>query len=1104
MSIGTVPGPFAVAQDGQPTASELYRQGIERYEAGELDAARQAFRRVDPMLLPRQERVRLYRTLQAIDRSGTAGGDAVAVDAVAAEEPAGTSAAELLAQADEAATSDPAAAASLYQQVLGAPEAGDSLKAVANARLAQSQRRINADVTEVRRQLDLANADLEAGDAATARGRLQNIQQSDAQLGWFDQQRLDRLAAAVEEREAAASVMAQPAPAEAGGVEPGAAGTGATGRAETTVDAAAAVEPEVDPAAAMEADASVSVPPVAAADPVAPDSDLMDQYVRLQARQALEEGRAAEERGEINLARDRYRRALQLNPEVGGAAEALAALESRRGADLSPGSPIEQRRQALEIGRQRASSEYEAAMNRARSAQSAGNYDAALEHTANARVILDRNERLLSPEAYTELRNAAESLSSQIVDQRDRQRLARIEAEAAAQRQELDQARDRARLEQAEEINSLLLRAREHQKDQRYDEALQLVNQALFLDPTNLATQMMRDILEDNRIFANSRELLRRRDVGLGQMQVDGIEATIPYNDLITYPSDWPQLTDTRLRGLEADNGDSEINRRVMAQLREPIPVDFNAARLENVLEYFRSVTSVNVFVNWSALETAGVERDTVVSLQLTNVPAEQALRLVLQQAGANAEFDPIGYSIIEGIVTISTQRDLQRTTDLRPYDIRDLLVEIPNFDNYPEFDLSEAMDSSGSGSGGGGGSSLFGDDQDDDEDTGPTRAELVEQIVTLIQDTVGRPEDWQAYGGDVSSVRELNGQLIIKTTPDGHRQISTLLSQLRETRAIQISVEARFLLVDQNFLEEIGFDLDMQWNNPGGNFGPISIAQDSIGLARRGLTTLSPDNLGSSDDQATQPGPFVPGIGFAPTNRALDLGITYLDDLEVNLIVNATQYHQEAISLTAPRVTFFNGQQAYVLVVRQIAFVSELEPVPDAIGFDVETDVVQSGAILVVQGTVSADRRYVTMTLQPSLARVQEPIPVFPVQGVIDDDTGTGGIPTPIEDRVFTGFIQLPTLELTQVAATVSVPDRGTLLIGGQRLVAETEVESGVPVLSKIPIVNRFFTNNSTVKDSRTLLILIRPTIIIQGETEQQLFPGIQQAPSSFNMGGF
>ena len=80
-----------------------------------------------------------------------------------------------------------------------------------------------------------------------------------------------------------------------------------------------------------------------------------------------------------------------------------------------------------------------------------------------------------------------------------------------------------------------------------------------------------------------------------------------------------------------------------------------------------------------------------------------------------------------------------------------------------------------------------------------------------------------------------------------------------------------------------------------------------------------------------------------------------------------------------------------------------------------------------------------------------------------------------------------------------MSVPDRGTLMLGGQRLVGEIEIEAGVPVLSKIPFIKRFFTNNSTVKDERTLLILVRPTILLQSEEEERNFPGLTEDPTNY-----
>jgi type II secretory pathway component GspD/PulD (secretin) len=229
-----------------------------------------------------------------------------------------------------------------------------------------------------------------------------------------------------------------------------------------------------------------------------------------------------------------------------------------------------------------------------------------------------------------------------------------------------------------------------------------------------------------------------------------------------------------------------------------------------------------------------------------------------------------------------------------------------------------------------------------------------------------------------------------------------------------------------------------------------------------------------------------------------MDFSISFLEDLEVNLLVQATQANQRSLTLTAPRITLFNGQRSYVLVASQRAFISDLEPIPDAIGFDVTVSVSQSGVILDVEGTISADRRYVTLTLRPSLATLIA-LREFPVTGVLvnNNNNNNGGG----DNITFGASVQLPELEITSVRTTVSIPDQGTLLIGGQRLVGEVEIESGVPVLSKIPVFQRLFTNSSLVKDQRTLLILVKPSIIIHSEDEEEQFPGLLQDPAGFNI---
>jgi len=56
------------------------------------------------------------------------------------------------------------------------------------------------------------------------------------------------------------------------------------------------------------------------------------------------------------------------------------------------------------------------------------------------------------------------------------------------------------------------------------------------------------------------------------------------------------------------------------------------------------------------------------------------------------------------------------------------------------------------------------------------------------------------------------------------------------------------------------------------------------------------------------------------------------------------------------------------------------------------------------------------------------------------------------------------------------------------------TLLEAGVPILSKIPVLGRLFSNRSSLRDEKILLILVKPTIILQEETEHQAIASMEE----------
>ena len=93
---------------------------------------------------------------------------------------------------------------------------------------------------------------------------------------------------------------------------------------------------------------------------------------------------------------------------------------------------------------------------------------------------------------------------------------------------------------------------------------------------------------------------------------------------------------------------------------------------------------------------------------------------------------------------------------------------------------------------------------------------------MSIIRQTVA-PDSWHESGsGGDASIRELNGQLIVYQTSGAQAQVRGLLEQLRAQRAMQIAIEARFLDVVQNFLDEFGVDLDFVFNSGGAGYDRV------------------------------------------------------------------------------------------------------------------------------------------------------------------------------------------------------------------------------------------------------------------------------------------
>ena len=793
----------------------------------------------------------------------------------------------------------------------------------------------------------------------------------------------------------------------------------------------------------------------------------------------------------------------------------LAEARVRLGANTGTGDVLTQQIDQTQAAREAAIAEFDNHMNLAKAALSQGNTAMARDEAAQARVRMAGARNLFSQDQTEDYGKQVDALVADISKAEAQISADSVKTTALSNAKEAEEQRLAQMQSKTRQINEAIDRVRALQSELKYEDALQVVNsQILFLDPTNPTGLLLREVFEEALIYREYAETNRVRYNDYARQQVANQEALKAPLNILDYPADWPALS--ARRGAPPAFAEAEENRKALATIQgKRIPVNFNETPLENVIQFIAAVTQLNVDTDWQALENAGVDKTAPVTLNLTNVPVETILNRVCEKASP----DPLtgaAWNVTDGVLTISSREQINKQKAIVIYDIRDLIVEVPDYTNSYELDLQQALQQAGRQGGGGGGQSPFTQQNQGGEEQRRTLQERTQEILDIITTNVDT-DGWKENGGDVGYIQQLGGLLIITNTPANHRSINGLLAKLREYRAMQINVETRFLLVSQDFFEQIGFDLDVYLNGKSNvvraarttrpTTRPSDFFDPTSGRYRATYPQLGPDSTGSNTIRTPLGSPWSPvgggqnSLGLAESlissdfssevlsqGPAMALAGEFLDDIQVDFLIKATQADRRNISLNAPRLTFTNGQISNIVVATQIAYVADLEPQvsQSSAAFDPTPGRLIEGVTMVVDGTVSADRRYVTMNVDSGVSRLER------IENQAVTAIAGGQL---VNSASVQSFIQLPVVTVTRVQTTVTIPDQGTILLGGQRLTTEAEVESGVPVLSKIPILNRFFSNRVLSKEDQTLLILMKPTILIQNEEEERSFPGIEDS---------
>lgn len=187
--------------------------------------------------------------------------------------------------------------------------------------------------------------------------------------------------------------------------------------------------------------------------------------------------------------------------------------------------------------------------------------------------------------------------------------------------------------------------------------------------------------------------------------------------------------------------------------------VKFDEVPFVEVIEFLRETTGSNLFVNWRALESTGIDRNAPVTLKLRDIALRDLLSLLLLQQGAG-----LAYKAENGVITIDVPDQPVKASKLviKAYDVADLLaVNQPHAAGQAPGGFAESM----MGGFGAGSSPIM---------------ELTNTIISTVA-----PESWRNHGGH-GSIGAYGTKVIITADEEVHRDVASLFEMLREKPATQ------------------------------------------------------------------------------------------------------------------------------------------------------------------------------------------------------------------------------------------------------------------------------------------------------------------------------
>ena len=489
------------------------------------------------------------------------------------------------------------------------------------------------------------------------------------------------------------------------------------------------------------------------------------------------------------------------------------------------------------------------------------------------------------------------------------------------------------------------------------------------------------------------------------------------------------------------------------------------------------------------------------ISLDLKDVPLEEALRYVVELAGMKIKVEPFAVMVVPTTENITEQFTR--------------IYRVP-----PDF-LSIGGSADGGGAAAAAPADPFAAPGAAAQTSSLTARKSAKQI--LQDQGIQWPEGASAVFSAATS------QLIVKNTSPNLDLVEAFVDSLKDRAPKQIFITAKFVEVTQKNTDELGFDwLLGGFNVPGtervfGSGGNVGNSQNG------GLQNASG---GVVDFPFLFPGSGAPVGSFPLTrsNRTGDAAITpdsidgliagnkgvssvapgalafsgVLTDPQFQVVMRALSQRKGVDLMSAPSVTTKPGTRATISVIREFWYPTEFDPpeIPQQFGSlgtvtaGLGTGVGSStssgsfpvtpttpttfemkpiGVTMEVDPVVGTDNYSIDLNLAPEVNEFEG----FINYGSPIQTGGLDALGNPIQIILTENRIPQPVFSTRKVQTSVTVWDGQTVALGGLIREDVQDVEDRVPILGDIPIIGRLFQSKAEDHFKRNLTIFVTARLI-------------------------